>query len=344
MPGLRKTSRRSNKHHKNQTRVRKQSRIRKQKQKKRRTQKQNKRQKRTLKGGHETPHDRWYAMHQHHQSRRNRKNQQEKAAEAREAALIEERKRKNREFFWELRNRMKDLNLNGEKLNPMAAGNTWKIIFFTKNKLKKKDTKGWWKDRERYFMLIESDKSDKSDKSESVKLLIWYDMADPDDAHGFNIGDVIDEKILERIKIHNGMWIRPDTRFVIVAPDKFYTTDETKKELKIVDGINIKRPNNFYANDTLTLLLQDDYKHEFLQFLKNKNIKQTTEELNEAIKSGDEQQVKYATQSAYNYGIDPGTIYKNAMTFQFYQNEAKNEANRRENATTAALSRTLHSS
>ena len=79
-------------------------------------------------------------------------------------------------------------------------------------------------------------------------------------------------------------------------------------------------------------------------FLKNKNIKQTTEELNEAIKSGDEQQVKYATQSAYNYGIDPGTIYKNAMTFQFYQNEAKNEANRRENATTAALSRTLHSS
>lgn len=43
MPGLRKTSRRSNKDNKNQTRVRKQ--------KKRRTQRQNKRQKRTLKGG-----------------------------------------------------------------------------------------------------------------------------------------------------------------------------------------------------------------------------------------------------------------------------------------------------
>ena len=43
MPGLRKTSRRSNKDNKNKTRVRKQ--------KKRRTQRQNKRQKRTLKGG-----------------------------------------------------------------------------------------------------------------------------------------------------------------------------------------------------------------------------------------------------------------------------------------------------
>ena len=193
MPGLRKTSRRSNKHNKNQTRVRKQSRVRKQKM--RRTQKQNKRQKRTLKGG-ETRDDRRYAIRQaierqraleerrknaavaKEERRKNaaaaREEKQEKAAAAREAARIQQLVIKNNEFFYKVQERMTEREL-WKSENSL----TWKIKFFTENKLTKKDTRGtrgFMNARERYFMLLESEEEE---EEEGVKLLIWYDMAVP---------------------------------------------------------------------------------------------------------------------------------------------------------------------
>ena len=247
MPGLRKTSRRSNKHHKNQTRVRKQSRIRKQKQKKRRTQKQNKRQKRTLKGG------KAFGDLLYEQEKRN-------------DAISKTLKKNNSTFYATLVSTLKkvlpSINIDQCKIS---------VKFFSNSKfpLTKRDTRGIFFNNPRHFIYLSL-----SDTNQSYGILLWHDIYNQSEFTNFKNAwqtqrlpeqplSYIDTD-LRPIEIKNGLLITDDTK---------YTIDEN--EIKIVDGINIKRPKS----KTLTLVYKDDNeKSEIITMLNAADIKVTNED------------------------------------------------------------------
>lgn len=255
MPGLRKTSRRSNKHHKNQTRVRKQSRIRKQKQKKRRTQKKNKRQKRTLKvGGYNSPIYKEFQFVTPQQTKYGNK-------------II----KKNKEFYQQMVDQLvkHDINFKNEfAIQNMKVGHH--IVSLTKQ-----DTKGrrWaqtlattlpdggrvrdWieRDKKRHFCLLSS-------ASGNIKLLLWFVPT-----MGYNVPETIpDFQKLVQIQIRNGLLITDDTSYIV---------DDDNCEITIVDGKNIKNPNSktltlSYKNDkenSATIEKDDEKKHEIIEML-----------------------------------------------------------------------------
>ena len=303
MPGLRKTSRRSNKHHKNQTRVRKQSRIRKQKQKKRRTQKQNKRQKRTLKGG------KAFGDLLYEQEKRN-------------DAISKTLKKNNSTFYATLVSTLKkvlpSINIDQCKIS---------VKFFSNSKfpLTKRDTRGIFFNNPRHFIYLSL-----SDTNQSYGILLWHDIYNQSEFTNFKNAwqtqrlpeqplSYIDTD-LRPIEIKNGLLITDDTK---------YTIDEN--EIKIVDGINIKRPKS----KTLTLVFKDNNeKTDIIKMLDVAGISpvnppsvNTRQErtLPESTLSDNIRKRLYALQHNYKFG--PETKQKVIDSFLTLQDDKEREVN-----------------